>query len=94
MNDQENNLQQEQIQMTRNGLLLNACNKYHELIALLKRLPIPQSSPEINHAYLEMAGAMLWIKEIIMSAPLTYAAPEPLPACAPIEPQTKDEVQC
>lgn len=70
---QSPSLQQEQVNMIRASLLQHVFEKYHILIKELKKLPIPQQIPGFHHAYLQIDGAMLWIKEIINTAPLMLA---------------------
>lgn len=80
---QPSSLQQEQVNMIRSSLLQHVFEKYHVLIGALQKLPIPQQIPGMQHAYLQIDGAMLWVKEVINTAPLMLApATEKKEVCA------------
>lgn len=71
-----NDLQTQQIQLVRDSLIVEAFKKYHELINFLKKLPIPQGHVGMQKAFLDIDTGMLWVREILNTCNLVFAAPE------------------
>jgi hypothetical protein len=73
----------EQQVIVKQSLLNNAFAQYHELIKILKALPITQETNTMQHAYLSIDTGMLWIKELIMTSPIIMTEQPPAPV-APV----------
>lgn len=88
---QENNDQQ--VALIRNSLINSAFAKYHELIALLKSLPIHQQVPGMQRAYMDIDSGMLWIKEILSTAPIILQTNQEKKECEIVQDVAFDEKQ-
>lgn len=64
-----------QIQQVRNALVQNIFQQYYQFINALKILPVQQQLPGMLRAYGHIDDGMLWVKEIINTAPLVFAPP-------------------
>jgi hypothetical protein len=64
----------------RQSLINTSFHHYNELIKFLKALPVHQGIPGMTQAFLQIDGAMLWIKEILLTTPIVINPPVPEPA--------------
>jgi hypothetical protein len=70
--------EQDQLTAIRQSLINTSFQHYNVLIQFLKLLPVNQQVPGMTQAYLQIDGAMLWIKEIIMTNPIILSPPAPI----------------
>lgn len=88
---QQPELQDEQLKFLRNSLIKSTFESYHNLINVIKKLPIPQMLPGLQKALLDIDTGMLWIKEILNTAPLMFAPPTQKKEEAPKEENQSSE---
>lgn len=67
------------VDVIKGSLLNDAFKKYNDLVGFLKSLPIDQNIEGLKFSHLHIDTAMLWIKEILMTAPLILQQ-QPAPA--------------
>jgi hypothetical protein len=60
----------EQVNLNRQSLLNEVFQHYHPLVQLIKKLPLAENK-NIDHAVRSIDSGMLWIKEMLLVAPLT-----------------------
>ncbi len=73
--NQQEQMRLAQIQQLRNGLIQNIFQQYYQFINALRILPVQQQLPGMLRAYGHIDDGMLWVKEIINTAPLIFAPP-------------------
>lgn len=87
--NQQEQIRLAQIQHVRNALVQNIFGQYYQFINALKLLPVQQQLPGMLRAYGHIDDGMLWIKEIVNTAPLVFAPPTSVPVEE--KPETKAE---
>lgn len=80
--------QEQQMQMLRASLLNTVFNKYHELITMIRTLPLAPTNG-LTQGMISIDTGMLWIKEMINIAQINLPS-APIATSTPDEPKSEE----
>lgn len=67
---------EDQLKAVRNALISSVFEKYHQLMDIIKMLPLSPELPALHKAYLDIDTGLVWIKEMLSSSPLVFPQPK------------------
>lgn len=76
MSEENKTMTPEQEKLIREALVKSIFEPYQKLVEIFRKLPVPSYLPGMQKAALDLDTAMLWIKELLLTAPLNFAKVE------------------